>query len=209
MNSYQVKHILPNKALLLSLGCLLPFAALGIYLESEMQTSKIKTAIPFFLGAGLAYYFIMFYVEGIKVIHLFNDSIITDGSTIKIESISSFKLKDDSSEFIYLKIFTTDGQNLSIGTRTSDNVELLKLYEDLKKAVNNHNKDSIHQIVEKKLIYDSHWGKLIGVAIIALMVFAVYNRFFTDYYTNSLGGLLVMLSCGAFLLFRIFGKNKK
>ncbi|MFB9865491.1 hypothetical protein [Rufibacter immobilis] len=207
MKSYQVKSILPNKALLLSFGCLLPFAALGIYLDLEMWTGKIIASIPFLIGAGLAFYFLMFYVEGEKLIQLSDDTIIADGTPIKIENISGFKLKDDSPEFIYLKIFTDAGQNLSIGTRTSDKGELLKLYEELKKTIQKHNKVSHRQIKESKLIYDTHWGKLIGIAVIALMVFVLYNQFFTDNPPKSLGGFFTALSCGTFLLYRIFVKN--
>ncbi|MBC3542052.1 hypothetical protein ACFSC6_08590 [Rufibacter sediminis] len=207
MKSYQVKYILPNKALLLSFGCLLPFAAFGIYLELEMQTGKTIASIPFLIGTGLAFYFIMFYVDGEKLIKISDDLIIADGTTIKIKSISSIKLKDDSPEFIYLKVFTNSGQNLSIGTRTSDKGELLKLYEELKKAIQKHDKESHQQIMENKLIYDTPWGKLIGVAAITLMVFILHNQFFTNNPAKSLGGFFTALNCGTFLLYRIFRKN--
>lgn len=207
MKSYQVKHVLPNKALLLSMCCLLPFAALGIYMDLEMQTGRDVASIPFIIGTSLAFYFLMFYVEKVKVIQLSDDSIISNGLKIKMESINSFKLKDDSPEFIYLKIFTNEGQILSIGTRTNNKLELLSFYEELKKTILKHNKLNHFQIKEEKLIYDSQWGKIIGIVVIGVMAFTLYEKIYTDNSAKSLGGFFAVFSGGAFLLYRIFRKN--
>ncbi|MBF9254420.1 hypothetical protein I2I11_14040 [Pontibacter sp. 172403-2] len=177
-------------------------------MSKVLQMEKDVADVPIIIGACLGFYFMLFYTEGTRVVELTTEEIRTEKRSIKISDIKNFKLKDDSPEFVYLKIATHSNEKLSIGTRTSSQEELLKLYSDLKKAVEEHNIVNLNQILEKKLIYDTPFGKIIGLVVIGVTLLMVYSLFFSSGGTKNYGAYVTFFGCSSFLLFRIFGRRK-
>lgn len=207
---YRIKHV--NLRILSCLSLVLIILPTALLLTLSKLGTQLHHPLFFWgwMGSLIGSFVLMLvWNNGIQECEIRPEGLVVKNQLLQWEQLASYKIKDDSSEFLTLKIRTHNHKTYRITHRKKfeEKDDFRQFRIDFEEAVAQANLALEKKIQKHPLLWETKCGKVYGIVLILALLAFTGVLFIVKNPWTATGNYLIVLGTSIPLLIRIFKKK--